>query len=175
MGAWRNGAATRGVPRPRSVPSGGVPRPRFSSSPPLSGQSGVPLRGAYFSAGASGASLRAGCFAPAFVGLGVGFSLVVSPAGSRLPLVACRCGRHSRRSPTLQPSARCVLSTFVRARVSAPFALAPTCVNSKSSFKIYRAILYRTIDDFDYDFKLTNARRLLSSSGCSAPLPHPPP
>ena len=41
-GAWRSWAATRGGPRPRSVPGGGGPRPRFSPSPPLKGQSGVP-------------------------------------------------------------------------------------------------------------------------------------
>ena len=47
-GAWRSWAATRGGPRPRSAPGGGVPRPRFSPSPPLSGQSGGPPCGRRF-------------------------------------------------------------------------------------------------------------------------------
>lgn len=170
-------------PRPQSL--GGSPAP-LSLHPAPSGRAPAGSRGLreigsrakpspFLSAGAQGASMRAGCFAPAFVGLGVCFSLVASPAvlssftslppADDAPVV----------SLASQPSARCVLSAFVRARCLAPCARAPTCDNSKSTFKIYRAILYRTMDDFDFDFKLSNARRYQLSSGCSAPLTHPPP
>lgn len=119
--------------------------------------------------------MRAGCFAPAFVRLGVCFSSVVPPA------VLGSLGSPATADDTPfvslahQPSARCVLPSVVRARCLAPCALAPTCANSKSTFKIYRTILYRTMYDFDFDFKLANARRYRLSSWCSAPLTHPPP
>lgn len=142
---------------------------RFSPSPPLSGQSGVAPcgRGLFLRLTLQG--LTAGwarCARVRWAGGALLFGRVARKRG---------CGRHSRRSCALQPSARCVLSAFVRARFLAPFAPAQNCVNSKSSFKIYRPILYRTMNDFDYDFKLTNDRHLHTSSGRFAPLTHPPP
>lgn len=119
--------------------------------------------------------MRAGCFAPAFVGLGACFSLVASPA----VLGSCASPPPADDAPVVslasQPSARRVLSAFVRARFLAPSAHASISDNSKSTFKIYRAILYRTMDDFDFDFKLSNDRHLLLSSWRFAPLTHPPP
>ena len=136
------GRHSRGPPSPLGSVGRGPPSPLFLLPAPI-GAERCPAHGAglFKSADASGANHRAGRYAPAFGGLGAAFSLVVSPAGSRLPLVACRCGRHSRRSSALQPSARCVLSAFVRARFLAPSAPASSCVNSKSSFKIYRPFL----------------------------------
>lgn len=131
--------------------------------------------GAFLSADALGALLRAGRFAPAFVGLGAGFSPVASPAVLASRWSSAAADDAPCVSLASQPSARCVLPAVVRARVLAPSAPAPTCDNSKSTFKIYRAILYRTIDDFDFDFKLSTARRPFVSSWRFAPLTHPPP
>ena len=172
-----------GVPRPQSL--GGPPLPS-SLHPAPSGRAPAGSRGLreigsrakpspYLSADAQGALMRAGCVAPAFVGLGAGFSSVASPAGLGSLSSPATADDAPFVSLAHQPSSRCVLPWVVRARFLAPCAPAPISVNSKSTFKIYRAILYRTMYDFDYDFKLTNARSLLSSSWCSAPLPHPPP
>lgn len=119
--------------------------------------------------------MRVGCYAPASIGLVAFFSLVASPAVLVVRWSPVAADDAPAVSLASQPSVRCVLSAFVRTRVLAPFAPALVCANSKSSFKIYRAILYRAIDDFDYDFKLTNDRQLLAPSWRSAPLPHPPP
>ena len=119
--------------------------------------------------------MRAGRYAPAFVGLGAFFSPVASPAVLVSRWSPAAADDAPCVSPALQPAARCVLPLVVRARISAPSAPAPISDNSKSTFKIYRAILYRTMDDFDFDFKLSNARQLLFTSWRSAPLPHPPP
>lgn len=131
--------------------------------------------GAFLSAGALGASLRAGRSAPAFVGLGAGFSSVASPA----MLGSCASPPLADDAPFVslasQPSARRVLPAVVRARVLAPSAPAQSCDDSKSRYIFYRAILYRTINENVFDFKSTNARRPFLSSWRFAPLTHPPP
>lgn len=119
--------------------------------------------------------MRAGGCAPAFGGLGAFSTPVASPTVLVSRWSPAAVDDAPCVSPALQPSARCVLPSVVRARFSAPCAPAFISDNSKSTFKIYPAILYRRIDDFDFDFKLSNAGRLLISSGRTAPLPHPPP
>lgn len=176
-----------GVPRPQSL--GGPPLP-FSLHPAPYGRAPAGSRGLrvigcrgraspfpspFLSAGAQGASMRAGCFAPAFVRLGVGFSSVAPPAVLGSLVSPATADDAPFVSLAHQPAARRVLPSVVRARCLAPCARAPTCANSKSTFKIYRAILYRTMYDFDFDFKLSNARRYQLTSWGSAPLTHPPP
>lgn len=167
---------SRGPPSPLGSVGRGPPSPLFLLPAPV-GAERCPAHGAglFLSADAQGASLRAGRYAPAFVGLGAVCTPVASPAVLVSRWSPAAADDAPFVSPALQPSARCVLSAFVRARFLAPCAPAPTSDNSKSTFKIYRAFLYRTMYDFDFDFKLSNARRLLASSWRCAPLPHPPP
>lgn len=148
-----------GVPRPALSRSGG---PRPSLAPPRSLWS-RPRR----VAGASGDRLS-GSALPFFFGWrlrGLSWRLV-----ARLPRPRGVCSFRRGSPASVAFSLRSPAPP-----VSPPSALAPTCDNSKSTFKIYRAILYRTMYDFDFDFKLSNARRYQLTSWGSAPLTHPPP
>lgn len=83
-----------------------------------------PVGGAFFSATALGAFLRAGLFVPAFVGWRSGIRLVAPPAMLSslwsLPLADdAPCA-----SPVSPPAARCVLPAVARARRLAPSATA---------------------------------------------------
>lgn len=182
LSGWRQRCPRSvGVPRPALSRSGGPPPllapPRSLWSRPrrVAGASGDRLSGSalpfFFGWRPRGLSERLVAWLPRPRGVVCPHSRArrgFSPFGSLSPRA------RSFRAPS--PLASVAFSLRSPAPpVSPPLARAPTCANSKSTFKIYRAILYRTMYDFDFDFKLSNARRLKLSSWCSAPLTHPPP
>lgn len=94
---------------------------RYSrASPRWSGlwEIGVPLRGALLSATALHRSRGLFAFAPASVGLGACFALVVPPCGARSLRSLGSSGDTPSASRALPPSVRCVLASLVRAPAS---------------------------------------------------------
>lgn len=101
---------------------------------------------------------RLGANAPASCGLEACFVSVVPTTAGSILRVSPSVVDATFSSLASQPPVRCVLPLLVRSAIFNSTAPAFHCANSISSFKIYRAILYRTMDDFDYEIKLTNAR-----------------
>lgn len=118
---------------------------------------------------------RLGANAPASCGLGAFFALVVSPAVLVVLWSPVAADDAPVAMPASQPPVRCVLPVVVRSAIFNSTAPAFHCANSISSFKIYRAILYRTMYDFDYEIKLANARRYHQPPAvlCGASRPKP--